>query len=229
MLIKNYQNTAERVAEILLEIKAVTISPKKPYKFVSGIIAPIYTDNRLLMGYPLKRKEITIYMANFIKEKGLDPDIIAGTSTAGIPPASWLAELLNLPMVYVRSEKKDHGKGKQIEGVFSKGANVLLIEDLISTGKSSLGAVDAIREDGGKIDTCLAFLNYDLKDAQKKYQEKKIGLYTLSSLETIVNVAERLRMIDKKDKQTIFDWQNDPWGWAKKFKLDEGGARTVEY
>ncbi|MBI1919394.1 orotate phosphoribosyltransferase, partial [Candidatus Microgenomates bacterium] len=105
----NSLNLAERVAKLLLEIKAVTLSPNKPYKFVSGIISPIYTDNRLLMGFPLKRKEITIYMANLIHEKGLEPEIIAGTSTAGIPPAAWLAELLNLPMVYVRSEKKDHG------------------------------------------------------------------------------------------------------------------------
>lgn len=224
----NNLSTAQRVAKMLLEIKAVTLSPQNPYKFVSGLISPIYTDNRLLMGYPLKRKEITIYMANFIKDRGLEPEIIAGTSTAGIPPAAWLAELLNLPMIYVRGGSKDHGKGKQVEGVIKGGAKVLLIEDLITTGKSSLAAVDAIRAESGKVDTCLAFFDYGFKEAKDKYKQKKVTLYTLTTFNELLHMAERLKLISPSEKKMVLQWQDDPWGWATKNKLAEK-AKSVDY
>ena|SRR3989338_6040592 len=218
---------AEQVAKMLLEIKAVTLSPQTPYKFVSGMYSPIYTDNRLLMGYPVKRKEITGYMANLMKEKMLAPEIIAGTSTAGIPPAAWLAELLELPMVYVRGNLKDHGKGKQVEGVMKKGAKVLLIEDLITTGKSSLAAVDAIRAEGGMVDTCLAFLDYGFKEAKEKYQEKKVTLYTLTNFEELVNMAVKMGLLRLSEKELVLNWQKDPWAWTAKFKPDQ--AQSVDY
>ncbi|HBQ50730.1 TPA: orotate phosphoribosyltransferase [Candidatus Daviesbacteria bacterium] len=219
---------AEQVAKMLLEIKAVTLSPQTPYKFVSGMYSPIYTDNRLLMGYPVKRKEITGYMANLMKEKMLAPEIIAGTSTAGIPPAAWLAELLELPMVYVRGNLKDHGKGKQVEGVMRKGAKVLLIEDLITTGKSSLAAVDAIRTEGGMVDTCLAFLDYGFKEAKEKYQEKDVILYTLTSFEELVNMAVEMNLLKGNEKEMVLDWQKDPWAWTEKVKLTQKG-QSVDY
>lgn len=217
-------STADRVAKMLLEIKAVTLSPKKPYKFVSGIISPIYTDNRLLMGYPLKRKEITIYMANLVKDLELEPKVIAGTSTAGIPPAAWLADLLNLPMVYVRGSHKDHGKGRLVEGVMKKSDPVLLIEDLISTGQSSLAAVDSIRAEGGHIDTCIAFLNYGFKDTGKKYKDKKVNLHTLTDLDRVLKMAQRLELLTKKEANMVLDWQSDPWNWAKK-----ATTKSVDY
>lgn len=216
MISKTYLNTARRVAQILLEARAVTISPSNPFRYVSGILSPIYTDNRILMGHPLRRKEITVYLADLIKESGLEPEVIAGTATAGIPPAAWLSELLVLPMIYVRSSKKAHGKGKQIEGVLKKGANVLLIEDLISTGKSSLTAVDAIREEGGKVNTCLAFFTYGFKDSVKAYKDKKVNLLTLTSFESLVDVAEKMNLIQNKEKDLVLDWKKDPWGWEKK-------------
>lgn len=209
---------SERIAKMLLEIKAVTLSPKKPYRFVSGIISPIYTDNRLLMGYPLKQKEITIYMAYFMKDNDLNPDIIAGTATAGIPPAAWLSELLNLPMVYVRGEKKGHGKDRQVEGVMKKGDKVLLVEDLISTGKSSLTAIDVIRNEGGKVNTCLAFLDYGFADSRKNYQAKKVTLHALCNLDVLVSVATEMKLISEKEKEMILDWRKDPWGWPKNSK-----------
>lgn len=214
---------------MLLEIKAVTLSPKNPYRFVSGILSPIYTDNRLLMGYPLKRKEITIYMAHLIKDLVLEPDVIAGTSTAGIPPAAWLAELLNLPMIYVRGEKKEHGKGRQVEGLLKKGANVVLIEDLISTGKSSLSTIEAIRQEGGKINTCLAFFSYGLSDSEKAYKNKKVELYTLTSLDTLTDLAVGMRLISPKEKSVVMLWQKDPWGWEEKMKKMKKPERKVEY
>lgn len=226
---KNHLTTAQRVAKMLLEIKAVTLSPRNPYRFVSGILSPIYTDNRLLMGYPLKRKEITIYMAHKIKEIGIEPEVIAGTSTAGIPPAAWLAELLKLPMIYVRGGKKEHGKGRQVEGLLPKKADVLLIEDLISTGKSSIAAVDAIRAEGGKLDTCLAFFDYGLKESKKTYKSRKVSLYTLTTLETLTDVACEMSVLDKKDASMVLEWRDDPWGWEKKMKRIKKAERSVEY
>ena len=226
---KNHLTTAERVAKMLLEIKAVTLSPQNPYRFVSGILSPIYTDNRLLMGYPLKRKEIIIYMVNLLKEKGFEPEVIAGTATAGIPPAAWLAELLNLPMIYVRGEKKEHGKGRQVEGLLPKKADVLLIEDLISTGKSSLAAVDAIRTEGGKLDTCLAFFSYGLRDSEIAYKKKGVSLYTLTSLDVLVDMAHKMRLIAPREKSIILLWQKNPWGWEKKMKQIKKSERSVEY
>lgn len=224
MTTKNHLNTAQRVAKMLLEIKAITLSPQNPYKFVSGIVSPIYTDNRLLMGYPLKRKEITIYMANLLKELDIEPRIIAGTSTAGIPPATWLAELLNLPMIYVRGERKDHGKGKQVEGIMNKKDYVLLVEDLISTGKSSLAAIEAIRNEGGTIDACVAFFDYGFKDTMKKYKGKHINLYILTTLDIVLDMAEKLKLINNKERKMVIEWQNDPWNWGQKEK-----AQPVEY
>ncbi len=212
---------AELVAKMLLEIGAVTLSPKVPYKFTSGMLSPIYTDNRLLMGYPFKRKEVTIYMAGLLKENGLDPQIIAGTSTAGIPPAAWLAEILNLPMIYVRSEKKHHGKGKQIEGIMNPGTNVLLVEDLISTGKSSLGAIDAIREEGGSIDTCVAFFDYELPGVKNKYAERKINLYTLTTTNILLDCAIKMKLINEEEKNLVLEWQKNPQAWEEKVKASE--------
>lgn len=224
----NNLSISGRVARMLLQIKAVTLSPKAPYKFVSGMYSPVYTDNRLLMGYPVKRKEITTYMADVMREKGFKPEVIAGTSTAGIPPAAWLAELLELPMIYVRGNTKDHGKGKQVEGIMRKGARVLLIEDLITTGKSSLAAVDAIRAEGGKVDTCLAFLDYGFKEAKNAYRQKKVTLYTLTTFEELVNMAVKMGMIKEDEKAMILKWQEDPWAWTAKLKLTQEG-QSVDY
>lgn len=221
-------NISRQVARMLLEIKAVTLSPQAPYKFVSGMYSPVYTDNRLLMGYPLKRKEITTYMADLMKEKMLEAEVIAGTSTAGIPPAAWLAELLELPMIYVRGNSKDHGKGKQVEGVLKTGSKVLLIEDLITTGKSSLSAIDAIRTEGGQVDTCLAFLDYGFKEARVAYQQKKVILYTLTSFEELVNMAVEMGLLKESEKEMVLEWKEDPWTWTEKVKLTQQG-QSVDY
>lgn len=225
----NNLTVAERVAKILLTIEAVTLSPKSPYRFVSGILSPIYTDNRLLMSYPFKRKEITIYMANLIKEKGLEPEIIAGTSTAGIPPAAWLAEILNLPMIYVRAGKKHHGKGRQIEGLLPKKSNVLLIEDLISTGKSSLGAIEAIRKEGGKVSICLAILDYGLSISQNAYRSAGIQLYTLTTIETVLEMAVKMNLITQSEQNIVLDWQKDPEKWEDKIKAATQKETQTEY
>lgn len=221
------RHIAEQTANILLDIKAVTLSPQKPYQFVSGILSPMYTDNRLLMGYPKQRKEITKFLAKTIKEHNIKAEIVAGTATAGIAPAAWLAELLELPMIYVRSKKKDYGRGNQIEGVMNQGSKVLLIEDVISTGKSSLTAAEAIRNEGGTIETCVAFFNYGFPETLPKYDEMKLTLYILTTVEILVEQAIKKSMITGKERDMVLDWKKDPWAWTEKMKAKQ--SQSVEY
>lgn len=218
-----------RTAEILLDIKAVTLSPNKPYIFVSGIHSPIYTDNRLLMGYPRQRREITECMAEAMAENALNPEIIAGTATAGIAPAAWIADRLELPMIFVRKQAKDHGTGKLVEGIIEKEKNIVLIEDVISTGKSSLSAVDAIRNEGGTILNTVAFFEYGFGDTKKRFEEKKISLYTLTTLDTLVAVSLERGIIKKEDEEMIFAWRSNPWTWTEKMKSLQRETKTVEY
>ena len=140
--------SARQVAEILLNVNAVKLNVKEPFTYTSGIVSPIYTDNRVLISYPEERKFIVDGYINLIKERGLKPEYIAGTATAGIPWAAFVAERLDLPMVYVRNKPKGHGAGKQIEGMLPEGKSVLIIEDLVSTGGSSLNSVQAKKDSG---------------------------------------------------------------------------------
>lgn len=221
------QEIAQQTAKILLDIKAVTLSPQKPYQFVSGILSPMYTDNRLLMGYPKQRRLITEFLRQTMKEKNIAADIIAGTATAGIAPAAWLAEMLELPMIYVRSKKKDYGRGNQIEGVMNQGSKVLLIEDVISTGKSSLTAAQAIRNEDGKIDACVAFFSYGFPETLPKYKEIHLTLYILTTVEILVEQAVKKGMTTEKEKEMILDWKQDPWAWTKKMKAKQ--SQSVDY
>lgn len=222
-------HSSENVAKILLDIKAVTLSPEKPFVFVSGIHSPIYTDNRLLMGYPKERAEITGYIADVIKEHGIKAEIIAGTATAGIAPAAWIAERLSLPMIFVRKKLKEYGTGKLVEGIIQKGKNIVLIEDVISTGKSSLSAVDAIRNEGGTVDICLSFFEYGFNDTREKFKEKNIMLYTLTTLDALVDVALKKGMLKEKDKALVLSWRKDPWKWTKEAKMHFPQAKKTEY
>jgi len=147
---------SEDVAKILLEIKAVTLNAEKPYRYASGIFSPIYCDNRLLISDVAKREKIIDYFVQTIKDNKLQFDVVAGVATAGIPHASWIADKLKKPMVYVRSSAKEHGKHNQIEGRLEKGQKVLIVEDLISTGGSTLDAVSAVRDAGGVVTHSLA-------------------------------------------------------------------------
>lgn len=142
---------AEQVAHSLLEIKAVALRPNEPFTWASGLKSPIYCDNRLTISYPQVRQLICKGLVEVIKTNYPDAEVIAGTAMAGIPHAAWVAEALNLPLIYVRSKPKDHGQGKQIEGVLKAGQKVVVIDDLISTGKSVLGAVQAVQKDNAKV------------------------------------------------------------------------------
>ncbi|MGM0607286.1 MAG: orotate phosphoribosyltransferase [Candidatus Muiribacteriota bacterium] len=197
------------VASMLLQTEAVKLSPKKPFEFASGILSPIYCDNRVLISYPEKRKKIVNFFLELIKEKKINFDVIAGTATAGIPYAAWISDKLNLPMVYVRGEKKSHGKKNRVEGFFNKGASILLIEDLVSTGGSLISAVDALRELNGEVKNCFSIFTYEMQKADKNLAEKNIQLNSLSDFSTLIEVAVQKKYILPEQKDTVLKWAEE--------------------
>lgn len=207
--------TSEKVAKILLTIKAVSLSPKKPYRYSSGILSPVYTDCRLLMSYPKERRQIRDFYIEAARLVG-PFNAIAGTATAGIPHASWIADKLHLPMVYVRVVAKDHGKRNQIEGSLSKKQNVAVIEDLITTGQSSAETVRAIRKAGGYSSYIFSIITYGMDKSKENFKKNRIKLISLTDFPTVVKVAEEIGYIKVKDKNVILQWAKDPASWGEK-------------
>jgi len=203
------------VAKILLKIKAVTLRVDPPFKWVSGILSPIYTDNRLLMSYPQERSIIVNYFIKLIKENKLEPNVIAGIATSGIPWAAWIASELKLPLVYIRKKAKEHGKENLIEGSFEKGKKVVIIEDLISTGGSSLSGVQAVKAAGGKVLANLAIFTYELKKADDNFKKEKVNLITLTNISELTDVAVVGEYITSEEKSKILEWRKDPESWGK--------------
>ncbi|MBC1421024.1 orotate phosphoribosyltransferase [Listeria seeligeri] len=208
-------STEKQVAEQLLEIKAVFLKPNDPFTWASGIKSPIYCDNRLTLGFPKVRQFIAAALAEKIKENFGDVDVIAGTATAGIPHAAWVSDLLDLPMVYVRSKAKEHGKGNQIEGPISKGQKVVVIEDLISTGGSSLKAVEALEEAGAEVLGIAAIFTYGLNKGKKLLDEADTKLVTLTNYDELIEVALTKNYVSKEDMQTLKEWKQNPETWGK--------------
>ena len=163
-------STSEKVAKILLELKAITLNLKKPFRYASGVLSPVYTDCRVLMAYPDKRREIRDLYIDAIEKSGIQFDVVAGTATAGIPHAAWIADELNLPMVYVRGKSKDHGKENLMEGIIKLGQKAIVIEDLVSTGESAINSVDAVRSAGGQISHVFSIITYGMKQAEDNFR-----------------------------------------------------------
>ncbi|WP_334332618.1 orotate phosphoribosyltransferase [Companilactobacillus sp. HBUAS59544] len=206
---------ARDIASQLLKIKAVTLSPKEPFTWASGIKSPIYTDNRLTIAYPKFRQTIANDLAALIKEKYPNVEVIGGVATAGIPHATGVANALELPLNYVRPKKKDHGKKGQIEGRCQAGDKVVLIDDLISTGGSILKAVDAVRETGAKVIGTVAIFSYDLPESKTNFTQKDMQLFTLTDFPTLIEVAQELDYVEKDDTQLLHEWYKNPEGWCK--------------
>ena len=211
-------NQSEQIAKLLLEIKAITLNLTEPYRYTSGILSPIYCDNRLIISYPEKRKIIITAFLDLIQEKNLNFDVVAGTATAGIPHAAWIADHLDKPMVYVRGKTKAHGKQNQIEGKLEARQTVLVVEDLISTGGSSVSAGLALREAGATVKDCIAIFTYQLPTAQKQFKEAGIHCHTLSDFSTLIEVATQMGYITEEGKNQALDWQQDPANWESKRK-----------
>lgn len=205
---------AAQVAHALLKVKAVSLSPDMPFTWASGLHSPIYCDNRITLSDHATRTLIASSMAKIITNQFPQTDLIAGTATAGIPHATLVAHHLELPMVYVRSKAKDHGKENQIEGKIGVGQNIVLIEDLISTGGSVLQAAKALEQNGGNVLAVLGIFSYELARGQKAFAEADIPLITLSNFPTIITVAAETGYIDPMQINTLSTWSNDPQAWS---------------
>ncbi len=202
---------AREIAESLLKIKAVTIVDEDNlFTWVSGIKSPVYCDNRMTISYPQVREKIAEGFVSIIKEKYPDVEIIAGTATAGIPHAAWVAQKLNLPMVYVRSSAKEHGKGKQTEGVLPEGAKVVLIEDLLSTGGSSIKACEALINEGANVMSTLAIFSYNFAQVDQLFREMKIPFDTLTDYKTLLPIAVEMGYVPNASLETLKKWSENP-------------------
>lgn len=206
---------SEKVASILFDIGSVILRPRRPFRYSSGVLSPVYTDNRLIISHPKERKKVVDLLIKKLRAIGV-PDVIAGTATAGIPHAAFISQELNLPMIYVRSEPKEHGKGNQIEGKIMRGQSVIIVEDLISTGGSSIKVAKVLKKAGAKVIGVLAIFTYDLKEAQDNFKKEKIKLYTLTNLKDTTNIAVKTGYLKKDQVEKILDWAKDPAEWGKK-------------
>lgn len=206
--------TAERIAEDLLTLGAVILRPNDPFTWASGLKAPIYCDNRLTMGDVDVRERLSMEFARVVQENGFKPDVIAGTATAGIPHAAWLAQEMSLPMVYVRSKAKGHGRENLLEGNLPDGSNVVMVEDTISTGGSSLKAVQAIREAGGVVEVVVAIYTYGFERAVRAFEEDGVPLFTLTNYDALIKVAADTNRLNDQDVAALKAWRDDPEGWG---------------
>ena len=197
-----------KLAKELLAIKAVTLRPNDYFTWTSGIKSPIYCDNRITMSYPSIRKEIAAGMVEVIKEKYPAVEVVAGTATAGIPHAAWVSDLLDLPMIYVRDSAKKHGKTNQIEGRVLEGQKVVIIEDLISTGLSSLKVAKALREAGAEVLGVVAIFSYELKKAQDAFEEAGVEYFTLTNYPVLVEEAVAIDYIYQDDVEKLLEWRH---------------------
>lgn len=213
-------NTSKTVAKILLELNAVSLNSKKPFRYASGILSPVYTDCRVLMAYPAKRRLIRDLYIDAIKKTGVAFEVVAGTATAGIPHAAWIADKLNLPMVYVRGKAKDHGKENLMEGIIKKGQKAIVIEDLISTGESAINSVNAVRKAGGKISHVFSIITYGMQKAEDNFKQNNLKLISLTRFQDVVETAKKMGNIKADEIDVILEWIKDPPTWGKKMGFE---------
>lgn len=206
----HYSELASGIAGSLLEIGAVTLRPQQPFTWTSGLKAPIYCDNRVTISFPGVRRTIAAGFAALIRDKYPDAEVIAGAATGGIPHAAWVAELLDLPMIYVRDKAKGHGKENKIEGVLKAGQKTVVIEDLVSTGGSSLKVAEAINEAGGRTLAIAAIFTYEFEKAEEAFREADIPLHTLSNYSALIEVAAGQGKIGSEDIELLQAWRRDP-------------------
>lgn len=207
--------TAQRTAEYLLQIKAIKLNNSTPFTWASGWESPIYCDNRKTLSYPAIRTYLRQEMSKIIYEVYGEVDVIAGVATGGIALGALVAQDLDKPFVYVRSSQKSHGLENKIEGVVESGQSVVIIEDLISTGNSSLNAVKALRQAECRVSGMLAIFSYAFEQARKNFEEAKCSLYTLSDYEVLIKKAYDEGYVRKEDLDSLNEWRKNPAGWGK--------------
>ncbi|CAI2668895.1 Orotate phosphoribosyltransferase [Apilactobacillus kunkeei] len=206
-------NTNQLIASDLLKINAVTLSPNEPFTWASGIKAPIYTDNRITISFPEVRNHIADGLSELIRYKFPEVKVIGGVATAGIPHAAIVADKMDLPMIYVRSKPKDHGRGKQMEGRINQQDPIVLIDDLLSTGKSVLNAAQALKNEGYNVIGVVAIFSYELPDSTKNFKEAGIEFDTLTNYSTIIEQAKAENSISDDELVVLRKWRDDPWNW----------------
>ena len=207
------KDSANKTAELLLQINAIQLRPENPFVWASGWKSPIYCDNRILLSYPVIRNFIREEMAKQVDHLYAKPDVIAGVATGAIGIGILVAEALGLPFVYVRPEPKSHGRKNQIEGLLKSGQSVVVIEDLISTGKSSLNAVKALRDHGATVKGMIAIFNYGFPVAEKNFREANVDLHTLSNYDHLLHLAKDTRYIQEEEVETLLAWKEQPEKW----------------
>ncbi len=211
----SFDDAAVKVAEFLLQIKAVRLQPEAPFTWASGIKSPIYCDNRKTLSYPRIRTYIRQQFVEIITETFGKPDVIAGVATGGIAIGALVAQELGLPFVYIRSEAKKHGLTNQIEGEIESGQTVVVIEDLISTGGSSLKAVEALREKGCNVKGMAAIFTYGFDEAVQNFKKAKCKLVTLTDYNKLINTAVDKEYVDEKALKSLKEWRSNPAKWGE--------------
>ena len=212
---KQVQNSySSQTAELLLKLKAIKLSPNDPFTWASGLKSPIYCDNRVLLSDPNSRDIIANYFAEIIKQKYKSAQVIAGVATGAIGIGILVAQKLNLPFIYVRPEAKKHGRKNQIEGKILENQKIVVIEDLISTGKSSLNAVRALKESNLEVLGMVAIFTYGFKVSKENFHENKVELFTLSNYNELVKKAIEINYISHKESETLKKWNNNPENWG---------------
>ena len=206
---------AENIARVALEIGAIQFNAQQPFIWASGYKMPIYNDNRLLLGNAGHRALITQGFQDLLKKCAAKIEVIAGTATAGIPHATTLADHLQLPLIYVRSATKTHGMGNQVEGLLYKNQQVVVIEDLISTGGSVANAVTAIREAGGIVNHCFSIFSYGLTEATDKFKSISCGIHSILDFSELLKVALSTQNLSTNEIETLRSWQKAPFKWAE--------------
>jgi orotate phosphoribosyltransferase len=200
-------------AEKLLQIKAVQLRPEAPFTWASGWKSPIYCDNRKILSFPFVRDYIKSELCNVVFEKFADAEVVVGVATAGIAWGAMVADQLKLPFVYVRPKPKEHGLGNQIEGELKEGQKAVVVEDLISTGKSSLQVVDVLKEKGINVMGMVSIFNYGFPVALEAFQTARVPFYSLTDYGSLIQLAQKNGLVDAAHEDVLLKWRNDPQNW----------------
>lgn len=208
-----HKDIAKKTAEVLLQVKAIKLSPTEPFTWASGWKSPIYCDNRVTLSYPPVRVFLKEEISKIVESKYGKPDVIAGVATGAIAIGVLVAQELGVPFIYVRPEPKSHGRKNQIEGHLKNGQNVVVIEDLISTGKSSLNAVKALKESGATVKGMVAIFSYGFDLASENFKNSNVDLTTLSDYSHLLEQAMDSKYITEKELDTLTDWRKNPENW----------------
>jgi len=210
------RSLARQVAEHLLDVGAVRFAPDEPFTLASGLLAPVYCDNRLLLSSPAARCAVRDGFVRLWNEQGMDAEVITGTATAGIPHAAWLADILERPMAYARARSKAHGRGRRIEGGSVAARTTIVVEDAISTGGSSCAVVETLRDAGAEVQAVLAIYSHGFAAARQKFEKIRVPLHVLTGLDALLAAAQERGALSGAAAQAILAWRADPEDWSRR-------------